>query len=222
MRDEGDRSHLLAGAAPSAAGRARSGTAGAPGDRRWRQEEAASSEFFFRPMVKMAKSLVLGATAAGRARPLDRADLSIKCPGGGMPPYELDSPARPHARPTARRRAGRHSWTTSSPPARRLPPARRERPRFGSVEMNVSPMQTWRIIQDLGIVYKQPKLELEKKDDYEEKKKKIKWLQESIICSFKKKILLGFEDETWLHLQPYITRTYMNRGEQQKILHKGI
>ena len=39
--------------------------------------------------------------------------------------------------------------------------------------MNVSPMQTWRIIQDLGIVYKQPKLELEKKDDYEEKKKKI-------------------------------------------------
>ena len=41
------------------------------------------------------------------------------------------------------------------------------------LEMNVSPMQTWRIIQDLGIVYKQPKLELEKGDDYEEKKKKI-------------------------------------------------
>src|SRR5918999_3063171 len=38
---------------------------------------------------------------------------------------------------------------------------------------------------------------------------------------FLKKILLGFEDETWLHLQPYITRTYMRRGEQQKILHKG-
>ena len=33
---------------------------------------------------------------------------------------------------------------------------------------------------------------------------------------------MGFEDETWLHLQPYITRTYMmKRGEQQKILHKG-
>ena len=30
-----------------------------------------------------------------------------------------------------------------------------------------------RIIQDLGIVYKQPKLELEKGDDYEEKKGKI-------------------------------------------------
>jgi hypothetical protein len=28
-------------------------------------------------------------------------------------------------------------------------------------------------------------------------------------------------NETWLHLQPYITRTYMKRGEQQKILHKG-
>ncbi len=41
------------------------------------------------------------------------------------------------------------------------------------LEMNVSPMQTWRIIQDLDIVYKQPKLELEKSNDYEEKKKKI-------------------------------------------------
>ena len=28
-------------------------------------------------------------------------------------------------------------------------------------------------------------------------------------------------NETWLHLQPYITRTYMRRGEQQQILHKG-
>lgn len=41
------------------------------------------------------------------------------------------------------------------------------------LEMNVSPMQTWRIIHDLGIVYKQPKLELEKEDDYGEKKEKI-------------------------------------------------
>ena len=41
------------------------------------------------------------------------------------------------------------------------------------LKMNVSPMQTWRIIQDLGIVYKQPKLELEKGSDYEEKKGKI-------------------------------------------------
>lgn len=39
--------------------------------------------------------------------------------------------------------------------------------------MNVSRMQTWRIIHDLGIVYKQPKLVLEKEDDYEEKKEKI-------------------------------------------------
>jgi hypothetical protein len=37
------------------------------------------------------------------------------------------------------------------------------------------PKQTWRIIHDLGIVYKQPKLELEKEkdDDYEKKKGKI-------------------------------------------------
>ena len=41
------------------------------------------------------------------------------------------------------------------------------------LEMNVSPMQTWRIIHDLGIVYKRPKIELEKGDDYEEKKGKI-------------------------------------------------
>lgn len=41
------------------------------------------------------------------------------------------------------------------------------------LEMNVSPMQTWRIINDLGIVCKRPKLELEKGTDYEEKKKKI-------------------------------------------------
>jgi len=41
------------------------------------------------------------------------------------------------------------------------------------LEMNVSPMQTWRIINDLGIVCKRPKLELEKDDDYEEKKNKI-------------------------------------------------
>ncbi len=41
--------------------------------------------------------------------------------------------------------------------------------------INVSPTQTWRIVHDLGIVYKQPKLELEKEkgDDYEEKKGKI-------------------------------------------------
>jgi len=25
----------------------------------------------------------------------------------------------------------------------------------------------------------------------------------------------------WLYMQPYITRTYMKRGEQQKIVHKG-
>jgi DDE superfamily endonuclease len=33
---------------------------------------------------------------------------------------------------------------------------------------------------------------------------------------------LGFEEETWLNLQPYITNTYMMKGEQQKIYHKGL
>jgi hypothetical protein len=36
--------------------------------------------------------------------------------------------------------------------------------------MNVSPMQTWRIVHDLGIVSRRPKLALEHYD-YEEKKK---------------------------------------------------
>jgi transposase len=37
--------------------------------------------------------------------------------------------------------------------------------------MNVSPMQTWRIVHDLGIVTKRPKLTLEHAEDYEKKKK---------------------------------------------------
>ena len=37
--------------------------------------------------------------------------------------------------------------------------------------MNVSPMQTWRIVHGLGIVSKRPKLVLEHAEDYEKKKK---------------------------------------------------
>jgi hypothetical protein len=33
--------------------------------------------------------------------------------------------------------------------------------------------------------------------------------------------MVGFEDETWLNLQPYITNTYMMGGEQQRIFYKG-
>jgi hypothetical protein len=34
--------------------------------------------------------------------------------------------------------------------------------------------------------------------------------------------VVGFEeDETWLHLRPYITNTYMMEGYQQKIFYKG-
>jgi transposase len=59
------------------------------------------------------------------------------------------------------------------------------------LEMNVSPMQTWRIIQDLGIVYKQPKLELEKGIDYEEKKGKIEGYKKISSALLKK-------DSTWI------------------------
>ena len=54
------------------------------------------------------------------------------------------------------------------------------------LEINVSPMQTWRIIQDLGIVYKQPKLELEKGVDYNEKKGKIDRYKKVSSALFKK------------------------------------
>jgi transposase len=54
------------------------------------------------------------------------------------------------------------------------------------LEMNVSPMQTWRIIHDLGIVCKRPKLELEKGDDYEEKKGKINRYKKVSSALFKK------------------------------------
>jgi transposase len=37
--------------------------------------------------------------------------------------------------------------------------------------MNVSPMQTWRIVHDLGMVYRRPKLALQHAEDYEKKKK---------------------------------------------------
>ena len=55
--------------------------------------------------------------------------------------------------------------------------------------INVSPKQTWRIIHDLGVVYKQPKLELEKEkgDDYEEKKKKIDGYRKVSNALFKKR-----------------------------------
>ena len=54
------------------------------------------------------------------------------------------------------------------------------------MEMNVSPMQTWRIIHDLGIVCKRPKLELEKGIDYEEKKNRIDRYKKVSSALFKK------------------------------------
>jgi hypothetical protein len=45
---------------------------------------------------------------------------------------------------------------------------------------------TWRIIQDFDIIYKQPKLELEKGGDYEEKKKIIDWCKKILSALLKK------------------------------------
>jgi transposase len=49
--------------------------------------------------------------------------------------------------------------------------------------MNVSPKQTWGIIHDLGIAYKQPKLEFEneKDDDYEEKNARYKKVSRGLL-----------------------------------------
>lgn len=58
--------------------------------------------------------------------------------------------------------------------------------------INVSRMQTWRIIHhDLGIVYKQPKLELQKGDDYEQKKEEIEGYRKVSHALLKK-------DSTWV------------------------
>ena len=59
------------------------------------------------------------------------------------------------------------------------------------LEINVNRMQTWRIIHDLGIVYKQPKLELQKGDDYEEKKEMIDGYRKISHALLKK-------DSTWV------------------------
>ena len=61
---------------------------------------------------------------------------------------------------------------------------------------------------------------LEKGDDYEEKKGKID-STEDIQCSFKKRFYWDLKMKHGCTMQPYITRTYMKRGEQQSILHKG-
>lgn len=59
--------------------------------------------------------------------------------------------------------------------------------------INISLKQTWRIVHDLGIVYKQPKLELEKEkgDDYEQKRKKIDRYKKVSSALLKK-------DTTWI------------------------
>ena len=51
--------------------------------------------------------------------------------------------------------------------------------------INVSPMQTWRIVHDLGIVSKRPKLALEHAED-EKKKKTIDNYQKVSAATFKK------------------------------------
>ena len=52
--------------------------------------------------------------------------------------------------------------------------------------MNVSPMQTWRIVHDLGIVSKRPKLALEHAEDYAKKKKIVDNYKKISAATFKK------------------------------------
>jgi len=80
------------------------------------------------------------------------------------------------------------------------------------LEMNVSPMQTWRIIQDLGIVYKQPKLELEKGSDYEEKKGKIDRYKKVSSALFKKDSTRIWRWDMVVHATIYNQDVYEKRG----------
>ena len=50
------------------------------------------------PIIKMAKKLV-AARDLPAGHTLTEADIAIKSPGDGLPPYELDRVARPHAAP---------------------------------------------------------------------------------------------------------------------------
>ena len=52
--------------------------------------------------------------------------------------------------------------------------------------INVSPMQTWRIVHNLGIVSKRPKLALEHAEDYEKKKKIVDNYKKISSATFKK------------------------------------
>ena len=64
------------------------------------------------------------------------------------------------------------------------------------LEMNVSPMQTWRIIHDLGIVYKNSQnLNWKKAMIMRKREGKIDRNTRKYHLLFLKKILLGFEDE---------------------------
>ena len=74
-----------------------------------------------------------------------------------------------------------------------------------------------RILKDMGIRCKRPKLELEHGPDYEEGKKKGKELQASSISTQKKKVMLVFEDETIVTQKPCIRKSMSFEGEQQKI-----
>jgi hypothetical protein len=53
--------------------------------------------------------------------------------------------------------------------------------------MNVSPMQTWRIVHDPGIVSKRPKLALEHAEDYEKRKKIVDNYKKISAALLKKK-----------------------------------
>jgi len=59
------------------------------------------------------------------------------------------------------------------------------------LKMNVSPMHTWRIVHDLGIVSKKPKLSLEHELDYEVKKKVVDNYKRVSSALLKK-------DSTWI------------------------
>jgi hypothetical protein len=88
--------------------------------------------------------------------------------------------------------------------------------------MNVSPMQTWRIVHDLGIVSRTPKLALEHAEDYTKKKKIVDNYKKAAAALLKKNSpgirRRDLAKPSAIHNQ-YIHDESMR--EQQKIYHKG-
>jgi hypothetical protein len=78
-----------------------------------------------------------------------------------------------------------------------------------------------RIIKDLGIQCKRPKLELLHGEDYEEGRERVENYKQMASALKKKRVIMAFEDETIITQKPCIRKSLSFEGEHQKIEHNG-